>query len=374
MKIAVVGAGFSGSVVARELAAAGYSIDVFEARDHVAGNCHTVRDGCTGVMVHKYGPHIFHTNDQRVRDYVQKFGEWMPYNHKVKAAVGGNIYSMPVNLHTINQFFDTHFSPAEAQAYIEGIGWKKFEAPANFEEQALRLMGDCLYDAFFKGYTQKQWGRDPKLLPAAILSRLPFRFDYNDSYFAHPYQAIPKHGYSDIVGSMLRHDKINLCLNAPVTTAYFDRYRYDHIFYSGPLDAWFNHAFGRLAYRTLDFEVELGHDLGCPVMNYCDEDVPYTRRTDFRYFTPWEDNESSYIYREFSREAEPGDNLYYPVRLADDKTMLKQYEAQATGETRTTFLGRLGTYRYLDMDTTIAEALTIADNFLDRRRTGADND
>jgi UDP-galactopyranose mutase len=367
-RVAVIGAGFSGAVIARELAAHGYHIDVYEARDHVAGNCFTRRNALTGVMVHVYGPHIFHTDNERVWKYINFFGDMVPYNHKVKAEAGGTVYSMPINLHTLNQFFGTTLAPDQARTWIADSA-EPIKEPANFEEQALSLMGRELYETFFKGYTIKQWGRDPRTLPAAVLKRLPFRFDYNDSYFSHPHQAIPREGYTAIVGAMLDHPGIKIHLSAAVTADEVERFGYEHVFYSGPLDAWFNYAFGRLAYRTLDFTPEIweGDALGCPVMNYCDAGVPFTRRTEFKHFTPWETHAKSLVYRETSREAEPGDNLYYPVRLANDKVALTQYEMRAAAERRITFIGRLGTYRYLDMDATIAEALTITDKFLARK-------
>ena len=366
--IAVIGAGFSGAVVARELAAHGHTVEVFESRDHVAGNCHTKRDPATGVMYHVYGPHIFHTGNERVWKHVNFFGEMVPYNHRVKAVVGKTVYSLPINLHTINQFFGHSMTPKTAEIFINSQ-CRSIAEPRTFEDQALAFIGPELYEAFMRGYTRKQWGRDPITLPAIILARLPLRFDYNDSYFAHPYQAIPRHGYTEIVSAMLDHKYIKVHLSAPITSADAEKLKHDHIFYSGPLDAWFNHAYGRLAYRTLDFETKIldGDALGCPVMNYCDEDVPYTRETDFKHFTAWEKHDKSFVYREFSREAEPGDNLYYPVRLADDKTILSQYVVRANAERRTTFIGRLGTYRYLDMDVTIGEALAVADKFLGRK-------
>ena len=365
-RVAVIGAGFSGAVIARELAANGHNVDVFESRDHVAGNCHTRRDPETDVMVHVYGPHIFHTDNARVWQYINFFGEMVPYNHRVKAVANGTLYSMPINLHTINQFFGTTFTPKAAELYIK-TRRKRIPEPRNFEEQALSMVGPELYEAFLAGYTRKQWGRDPTELPASVLKRLPLRFDYNDSYFSHPYQAIPRHGYTEIVGAILEHPTIKLHLSATMTADEVERLGYDFAFYSGPLDAWFGYAYGRLAYRTLDFMVEKHTDsIGCPVMNYCDEGVPYTRRTDFKHFAAWEPHDKSIIYREYSHEAEPGDDLFYPIRLADDKTTLAQYITRANGESRVQFVGRLGTYQYLDMDVTIAKSLAVADKFIGR--------
>jgi UDP-galactopyranose mutase len=222
-------------------------------------------------------------------------------------------------------------------------------------------MGRELYEAFFAGYTRKQWGVDPKELPASILARLPLRFTDDDSYFSHPYQGIPEHGYTAIVEAMLDHPNISVQLGVRLPRT---RLRdYDHAFWSGPIDAYFDFEHGRLAYRTLDFEPEVvdGDFQGCPVVNYCDADVPYTRITEHKHFAPWEQHDRSVIYREYSRSCEDDDTPYYPVRLVEEKAQLLQYVQLARAEQGVTFLGRLGTYRYLDMDVTIHEALQVAD-------------
>lgn len=360
LRIAVVGAGFSGAVVARELAEASHQIEVFESRDHVAGNCHTRRHD-TGVMVHVYGPHIFHTQHERVWEYVQRFGEFKPYRHRVRAMVGDKAYQMPMNLGLINAFFGTSFSPDEAQAFVATRADSTITDPKSFEEQGLRLVGRELYEAFFAGYTRKQWGVDPKELPASILARLPLRFTDDDSYFNHPHQGIPVHGYTPIVEAMLDHPRITVRLSTRMPRARLAEY--DHAFWSGPIDAYFDYAHGRLAYRTLDFEPEVvdGDFQGCPVVNYCDADVPYTRITEHKHFAPWEQHGQSVIYREYSRLSDENDTPYYPVRLVQEKAQLLEYVRLARAETGVTFLGRLGTYRYLDMDVTIHEALGVAD-------------
>lgn len=361
---AVAGAGFSGAVVARELAEAGHRVTVFEPRDHVAGNCYTERDGDSGVMVHRYGPHIFHTADERVWAYVNRFGEMVPYNHRVRTTVGGRVFLLPVNLLTINQLFGTAMGPAEARAFIAEQADASIGEPANFEEQALKSVGRRIYETFLEAYTRKQWGVDPEELPASVLSRLPVRFSYDDSYFAHPYQAIPRDGYTPIVEAILDHPGIDVRLSAafdPGSTSGFD-----HVVWTGPLDAWFGYRYGRLGYRTLDFEEFTvdGDFQGCPVMNYGDAGVPYTRITEFQHFAAWEHHERSVCFREFARSAEPGDTPYYPVRLARDQAVVQRYQAAAAQQHRVTFLGRLGTYRYLDMDQTIAGALSAADRLL----------
>ncbi|MGJ8624584.1 MAG: UDP-galactopyranose mutase [Yoonia sp.] len=364
MQVLVVGAGFSGAVVARELALKGHKITVIESRDHVAGNCHTERCPDTGILVHIYGPHIFHTSDRAVWNYVNGFGSFEPYRHQVRTTVRDAVFEMPINLHTINQFFGKTFSPSQAQAFIEQTqADQSITSPQNFEDMALSLVGPALYEAFFKGYTQKQWGRAPSDLPAAIFNRLPLRYTYNDNYFAHNFQGQPTHGYTALIEAMLDHPSIDVHLNTPFQADMTDRA--DHMFWSGPLDGYFGHAHGTLGYRTLDFERFVTDEdfQGCAVMNYGDGDTPWTRITEHKYFAPWEAHEKSVLYREVPRECGPNDSPYYPVRLAHEKELLSQYETHAKAEDGVTFLGRLGTYRYLDMDVTIREALDLTAAF-----------
>ena len=354
--IAIVGAGFSGAVIARELAEAGHRVDVFDSRPHVAGNCHTERQD-DDVMVHVYGPHIFHTAHEHVWQYMNRFGTMMPYNHKVKATTQGKVFSLPVNLLTINQFFGKTFTPAEAEAFITSIGDQSITDPQSFRDQGLRFVGPELYAAFFDGYTRKQWGVDPVELPASILARLPVRFNYDDSYFNHPYQAIPRDGYTPIVANILDHPGITVTLGVVKSRA--DLAGADHVVWSGPIDAYFGFEHGRLGYRTLDFERQVhdGDFQGCAVMNYGDPDVPYTRITEHKHFAPWETHHKTVTYHEYSRLADPNDVPYYPIRLVKEKGQLQQYVHEVGMLSNITFVGRLGTYRYLDMDVTIHEAL-----------------
>jgi UDP-galactopyranose mutase len=354
--IAIVGAGFSGAVIARELAEAGHRVDVFDSRPHVAGNCHTERQD-DDVMVHVYGPHIFHTAHEHVWQYMNRFGTMMPYNHKVKATTQGKVFSLPVNLLTINQFFGKTFTPAEAEAFITSIGDQSITDPQSFRDQGLRFVGPELYAAFFDGYTRKQWGVDPVELPASILARLPVRFNYDDSYFNHPYQAIPRDGYTPIVANILDHPGITVTLGVVKSRA--DLAGADHVVWSGPIDAYFGFEHGRLGYRTLDFERQVhdGDFQGCAVMNYGDPDVPYTRITEHKHFAPWETHQKTVTYHEYSRLADPNDVPYYPIRLVKEKGQLQQYVHEVGKLSNITFVGRLGTYRYLDMDVTIHEAL-----------------
>lgn len=364
--IAIVGAGLSGAVIARELAEKGLFVQVYDARPHIAGNCYSARDPETDIMVHTYGPHIFHTDDEEVWDYVNSHGHFLPYTNRVKAVTHGKVYSLPINLHTINQFFGKTFSPDEAREFIENEkADKSIQDPLTFEEQALKFVGGELYEAFFKQYTIKQWGVSPQQLPASILKRLPLRFDYNDNYFSHQFQGMPEKGYEELVRSILAHENITVSLNTTFDPRTRDNY--EHVFYSGTIDGFFNYQFGRLGYRTLDFKTErhTGDFQGCAVMNYCDESKEYTRITEHKYFSPWEKHPNTLIYKEYSRFCEDKDVPYYPIRLVDEKETLARYHELAVHEKNITFIGRLGTYRYLDMDVTIREALDTASIYLE---------
>jgi len=369
-KFLMVGAGLSGAVIGRHLAEAGHEVTVVDSRSHIGGNCYTERDPDTGVMVHIYGPHIFHTDDAEVWDYVNGFETFLPYKNRVKTTSRDpegelGVFSLPVNLHTINQFFRKTLRPDEARDFIVNEQADTTIAdPQTFEEQAMRFVGRDLYEAFFKGYTMKQWGCHPSELPASILKRLPVRFNYDDNYFFHKFQGMPENGYTAMIARILDHPGITVQLETV-----FDRAQagdYDHVFYSGPLDGWFDYELGRLGYRTLDFErfTYEGDYQGCAVMNYGEVEVPYTRITEHKHFAPWESHEGSVLYREFSRAAEPEDIPYYPIRQVEEKALLSDYVKLAEDTSGVTFVGRLGTYRYLDMDVTIREALDTARGFV----------
>ncbi|RBW54968.1 UDP-galactopyranose mutase [Ruegeria sp. A3M17] len=361
MQFLMVGAGLSGAVIGRQLAEQGHDVTVVDSRDHIGGNCHTERDVDTDVMVHVYGPHIFHTDDEEVWQYVNQYANFLPYKNRVKTTSRGQVYSLPVNLHTINQFFDKTMRPDEARAFItEEQADTSITDPQSFEEQAMRFVGRDLYEAFFKGYTIKQWGCHPSELPASILKRLPVRFNYDDNYFFHKFQGMPENGYTDMIGGILDHPGITVKLNTMFDRNIADGF--DHVFYSGPLDGYFDYELGRLGYRTLDFErfTYDGDYQGCAVMNYGEEEVPFTRITEHKHFAPWESHEGSVCYREFSRAAGPDDIPYYPIRQVKEKALLSEYVALAEDTQNVTFVGRLGTYRYLDMDVTIRESLDTA--------------
>ncbi len=364
MYLAVIGAGFTGAVIANELSKRGHKLDVYDSRSHIGGNCHTKRDEETNIMLHSYGPHIFHTSNSKVWKYVNQFDKFEPFINRVKSNYQRKIYSLPINLMTINSFFRKDFGPKEAKNFIDSLSVKSIKNPVSLEEQALKFIGKDLYEAFFKGYTKKQWGMEPSELPASILKRLPVRFNYDDNYYTSKYQGIPRNGYTYIIEKLLDHKNIQLNLNSKFSRE--ENAKYDHVFYSGPIDAWFNFSKGNLGYRTLDFKKEIHNDdyQGNPVINYSDENIPWTRISEHKHFTPWEKHDKTVIFKEYSRLCVNDDIPYYPIRLVKDKSQLEEYIKMAKKELNVTFAGRLGTYRYLDMHVTIEEALLTSNIFL----------
>ena len=366
MKVLVVGAGFSGAVIAERLVSeTGCEVVMIDERDHIGGNCHTSRDEGTGVMVHTYGPHIFNTDNEEVWEYIQRFGEFHSFINRVKIVYKGQVYSMPINLHTINQFYGKTLNPAEAKEFVEGLSDKSIGEPKNFEEQAMKFIGKDLYKAFFYGYTKKQWGCEPTELPASILKRLPVRFNYNDNYYNNPIQGIPVNGYTSLFEKMLDHKNIEVRLGTRFDK-HFDITPFDHVFYSGPIDAFFEYRHGRLSYRTVFFEKHVadGDYQGNPVINYSEESVPYTRVHEHKHFTPWETHDKTVYFKEYSKETEANDIPYYPKRLTADMKILEAYQKEVEQLDKYTFIGRLATYRYMDMHHVIAEALAAAKKFI----------
>jgi UDP-galactopyranose mutase len=363
--IGIAGAGFAGAVLARELVNSGnYRVTVFDERNHVAGNCHTSRDEETGIMVHQYGPHIFNTSRDDVWEYVNYWGRFEPFVNRVKAHTEKGVFSLPINLLTINQFFGKKMGPAEARDFVSSLGDSSIREPKSFEEQALKFLGKDLYKNFFYSYTKKQWGVEPSMLPASILKRLPVRFSYDDNYYNQTYQGIPVSGYTEIVKRILDHQDIEIRLGQKLEP---ERKReFDHVFWSGPMDGFFDYKLGRLNYRTLKFErfVESGDYQGNPVINYCEEKHPFTRIAEYKHFTPWEGHEKTVCFKEYSKNCEEGDSPYYPLRLNKDLDLLEKYINLVEKEESVTFIGRLGTYRYLDMHVVIGESLDLANKCL----------
>lgn len=360
MKYAVVGAGLSGATVAHLLAPYG-DVTVFEKEPVVGGACYTERDPTTGIMVHKYGPHIFHTASLAVRMFMTKFGDWMPFDLRMKSVHDLEVYSgPPINLHTMNQYYDTCWTPAEARRTLQKkiYNW----GPKNFEEAAIATVGQGLYEAFLQAYTIKQWGRNPTEIPASVFQRLPIRFDYDDrKYPAGEWQAIPREGYTQIIKNML--DRITVVLSAHVRNgwAWED---YDWVFWTGPIDEYFKYQYGRLPYRTVTFEPERAtDDLGAPVVCFPDPEDEYTRITSHGRFEYWVEHPWTYQTKEYSKETGPGDRPFYPVHLAGGSEMLQKYQELAKQERKVTFLGRLGTFKYIDMDRAVSEAMQCVENF-----------
>lgn len=364
-KYLCVGAGFAGAVIARELAENTNSkVLVIDLRDHIAGNSYSEPDPETNIMVHKYGPHIFHTNNLKVWQYVNRFSNFEPFKLQVKAKTHKGIYSLPINLLTINQFFNKEFTPKEAESFLKEIGDSAIIQPKNFEEQALKFVGQDLYGAFFNGYTKKQWGCDPKELSAAILQRLPIRFNYNDSYFNDRYCAIPTDGYTELIKNILAHPNIEVKLNTPYSNNMLDEF--EHIFYSGTIDGYFCYCHGKLSYRTVYWENfhEIGDFQGNCIMNYCEEKYKHTRICEHKHFTPWLEYDNTVYSVEYSRDAVENELPHYPKRLASDLEILQKYQSDSQNIKKVTFTGRLGSYRYLDMHKVIEESLEVANNFL----------
>ena len=368
----VVGSGFSGAVLANHLVNnLDCTIEIWDERGHIGGNCHTKRDEKTNIMVHEYGPHIFNTDKREIWDYVNRFAEFMPYVHRVKAKVGNTVYSLPVNLDTLNKFFDTTFTPAEARVFLNSLADKTITDPQNFEEQALCLIGKELYDAFFYGYTKKQWGCEPTALPASILRRIPVRFNYDDNFHNNTFTGIPVDGYTALIQKIIDHPSITVILNKKFIAG-TDLEEFDHVFYTGPIDTFFDFQFGRLGYRTVTFEKEYseGDFQGTTQMNYCDLEVPFTRITEHKHFAPWEKHDKTVYFKEYSKETTEQDLPYYPKRLKADKEILRHYREIAEKQNKVSFLGRLATYRYMDMHHVIGEALDFAKKFVVNSQNG----
>ena len=371
-KFLIIGAGFSGCVLANRLVNnLDCTVEIWDERNHIGGNCHTKRDEETGIMVHTYGPHIFNTDKKEIWDFINGFSEFRPYVHRVKAVSEGKLYSMPVNLSTINQFFNKTFTPAQAEIYLQSLADASITNPQNFEEQALSFIGRDLYKAFFYGYTKKQWGCEPSALPASILKRIPVRFNYDDNYHNNIYTGIPADGYTNVMDRMTASAFIDIIHNKKYLPAH-DVSGFNHVFYTGPLDAYFSHCYGRLGYRTVVFEKEMamGDYQGTAQVNYCDADIAYTRITEHKHFTPWEQHEKTIYFKEYSIETGKNEIPYYPKCLDADKLLLARYRLLAEQLNNTSFLGRLATYRYMDMHHVIGESLAFAEKFILHEKQG----
>ncbi|MHA7272041.1 UDP-galactopyranose mutase [Arthrobacter sp. TMT4-20] len=380
--LVVVGSGFFGLTIAERAATElGLKVAVIDRRHHIGGNAYSEKEAQTGIEVHRYGAHLFHTSNERVWDYVSRFTEFTNYVHKVYSSHQGEVYPMPINLGTINQFFRSSYGPAEARALIqEQAGELAGTDPQNLNDKGIQLIGRPLYEAFIKHYTGKQWQTDPRDLPAEIISRLPVRYTYDNRYFNDKYEGLPVDGYTAWIERMADHPNIHVQLN---TDFFDDNHEFSRaatlgqvpVIYTGPVDRYFDYAEGDLSWRTIDLEEEvlpIEDFQGCSVMNYPDEDIAYTRIHEFRHFHPERDytKDATVIMREFSRFAQKDDEPYYPVNTSDDRAKLSAYRDLAKGEKSVLFGGRLGTYKYLDMHMAISSALSMYDNKLKPYFTG----
>lgn len=359
----VVGSGLYGLTIANKIASnLNKKVLIIEKRNHIGGNAYSYFDEETNIEVHKYGSHLFHTSNEEVWEFVSQFTKFNSYRHKVKTTAHGQVYSLPINLHTINQVLGNALNPAGAREWLNRIteSFKKDET--NFEDFALNAMGSELYDLFIKNYTYKQWQTDPKDLPSSIISRLPIRFDYNDDYFDDKYQGLPVNGYGRFLDEIARHDNIQIETSVDFFAVRNKIPKESKIIYTGPIDQFFDYRHGMLSWRTLDFEIDqidTEDYQGIAVMNYADLDPKFTRIHEFKHLHPERSYESrkTIIMREYSRFAEKGDEPYYPVNGSSDRLILNKYRELASKESNVIFGGRLGRYQYLDMHMAILSAL-----------------
>lgn len=368
VKYLIVGSGFFGAVIAERIAnVLNEKVLVIEKRNHIGGNCYSLDDPETGIHYHLYGTHIFHTSNKRVWDYINKFTEFNGYFHQVLTRHKGKVYQMPVNLETINSFYNVDLKPYEVHDFLQKeIEKENLGEPSNFEEKAISMMGRPLYEAFIRGYTLKQWQKDPKDMPDSILKRLPFRTNYNESYYYSRWQGIPVDGYGKIFKKMLSSPNIEVKLNTDFF-AIRDKVSADtQIIYSGPIDQYFDYKFGKLEYRTLRFEFErpLVEDFqGTSVMNYADIEVPYTRIHEPRHLHPERDDypkDKTLIIKEFSL-LDDGSNPYYPINDTRNQDLILKYRNEIQKLSNIRISGRLGEYKYFDMHDTINHALEMFD-------------
>ncbi|WP_454295672.1 UDP-galactopyranose mutase [Salana multivorans] len=373
--LVVVGSGLFGLTVAEQMAQRGRKVLILDRRSHIGGNAYSEAEAETGIEVHRYGAHLFHTSNERVWEYVNRFTAFTPYVHRVYTTHRGEVFPMPINLGTINQFFRSAYGPEAARELIrEQAAELGGKTPENLDEQGVNLIGRPLYEAFIRDYTAKQWQTDPRELPALIISRLPVRYTYDNRYFNDTYEGLPVGGYTAWLERMADHPNIEVRLD----TDFFDTAQpvnkaavvgQVQVVYTGPVDRYFDYAEGELSWRTLDFEEEvlpIGDFQGTPVMNYADMDVPYTRIHEFRHFHPERDypKDKTVIMREYSRFATREDEPYYPVNTPGDRAGLLKYRELTEAEPEVYFGGRLGTYQYLDMHMAIGAALSMVDNKL----------
>lgn len=368
--VLVVGAGFYGLTIAHQISLnSNLKVLVVDKRDHLGGNAYSYTDLQTNIEVHKYGSHLFHTSNEKVWNFVNQFATFNLYSHSVKTIHKDQVFPFPINLLTINHFLGKNLSPTEAQVWMQEQILNVKNSPKNLEEQAISLVGKDLYEAFIKGYTQKQWQTDPKLLPKEIINRIPVRFDFNDKYFDDTYEGLPREGYGNLFQEMVRSGNFQVELNFDFEVSNLDLSRFVQVFYSGPIDRFFSYEFGVLGWRTIDFIQEF-HEVnnyqGGAVVNYADTNVPYTRIHEFKHLHPEREQskEKTLIFKEYSRFAAENDEPYYPINSLADRDILLKYRRETKKFKNVVFGGRLGRYLYLDMHMAIASAFSEADQFL----------
>jgi UDP-galactopyranose mutase len=351
----VVGAGFAGAVVAERLAAgAGKKVLIVDKRPHIGGNAYDHYDEA-GILVHKYGPHIFHTNSREVFDYLSRFTEWRPYQHRVRAWVDGQLLPIPINLDTVNKLYGLNLTSFQVDEFFRSVAESRPQVRTS-EDVIVSKVGRELYEKFFRNYTRKQWDLDPSELDAAVTARVPVRTNRDDRYFTDTYQAMPLHGYTRMFERMLSHPNIKIMLN----TDYREIERvipHGEMIYTGPVDEFFQYRFGKLPYRSLEFQFvtyERPVYQDAPVVNYPNEN-PYTRCTEFKYLTGQDHPKTSVVYEYPRAEGDP----YYPVPRPENAAMYREYEALARLTTGVHFCGRLATYKYYNMDQVVAQSLTL---------------
>ena len=351
----VVGAGFAGAVLAERLAAdGGQRVLVVDRRPHIGGNAYDEYDAA-GVLIHRYGPHIFHTNSAEVFDYLSRFTRWRPYEHRVLADVRGALVPMPINRTTLNRLYGLELASDEAAAAFLATRAEPVAEVRTSEDVVVAAVGRELYETFFRGYTRKQWGLDPSELDKAVTARVPTRTSTDDRYFTDRFQAMPADGYTAMFENMLAHPNITLALGAEYRDV-IEQVAVDHIVFTGPIDEYFDFRFGKLPYRSLQFRHET-HDVAefqpVAVVNYPDEAVPHTRITEYKHLTGQAHARTSITYELPSAEGDP----YYPIPRPENQALFKRYEALADAEPDVTFVGRLATYRYYNMDQVVGQAL-----------------
>jgi UDP-galactopyranose mutase len=351
----IVGAGFAGSVMAERLAAdAGKKVLIIDKRNHVGGNAYDHYDEA-GVLIHKYGPHIFHTNSREVFEYLSRFTEWRQYQHRVQASVDGQLLPIPINLSTINQMYGLKLTSFELNGFFEKLAEKR-PAIKTSEDVIVSKVGRELYEKFFRNYTRKQWDLDPSELDAAVTARVPVRTNNDDRYFTDTYQAMPKLGYTRMFEKMLSHPNIKILLNADYREVQKE-IPHDEVIYTGPVDEYFDYRYGKLPYRSLDFKFEtINKEWYQPVavVNY-PNDYLYTRVTEFKYLTGQEHHKTSIVYEYPKASGDP----YYPIPRSENNELYRKYHMLAAATQGVHFVGRLATYKYYNMDQVVAQALTL---------------